>query len=183
TGPPLLPYTTLFRSQGVGVVYVRHRLPEVLEVAGRITVLRDGKTQGTFDARTTSEAALVERIVGRPFEAAFPPPAPRKDGPEEVSLVTGLQGQSFGPGSFTLQRGEIVGIAGAEGNGQPQLFDCLAGRTPPRAGRVVCDGKELSLVSTHEPVAAGLMLLPGNRKLEALMGVLKMRVNATIQSL
>ena len=98
-------------------------------------------------------------------------------------IVDGLQGQSFGPVSFTLQSGEIVGIAGAEGNGQPQLFDCLAGRTPPRAGRVVCDGKELSLISTHEPVAAGLMLLPGNRKTEALMGVLGVRVNATIQSL
>jgi ribose transport system ATP-binding protein len=171
------------KRKGVGVVYVSHRLPEVLEVADRITVLRDGKTQGTFDARATSEAELVERIVGRPFDAAFPPPTPRKEEPREVLIVDGLQGQSFGPVSFILQSGEIVGIAGAEGNGQPQLFDCLAGRTPPRAGRVVCDGKELSLISTHEPVAAGLMLLPGNRKTEALMGVLGVRVNATIQSL
>ena len=49
-------------------------------------------------------------------------------------MVDGLQGQSFGPVSFTLELGEIVGIAGAEGNGQPQLFDCLAGRQPPKAG-------------------------------------------------
>lgn len=98
-------------------------------------------------------------------------------------VVEGLQGQSFGPVSFTLESGEIVGVAGAEGNGQAQLFDCLAGRTPPRAGRVVCDGKELSLVTTHEPVGAGMMMLPGDRKREALMGVLGVRVNATIQSL
>ena len=90
----------------------------------------------------------------------------------EVLVVDGLQGQSFGPVSFTLASGEIVGIAGAEGNGQPQLFDCLAGRQPPKAGRVVCDGKELSLISTHEAVGAGIMLLPGDRKREALMGVL-----------
>ena len=64
------------RRRGVGVVYVSHRLPEVLEIADRITVLRDGRTQGTFDARTTSEHALVDLIVGRPFEAAFPPPSP-----------------------------------------------------------------------------------------------------------
>jgi ribose transport system ATP-binding protein len=76
-----------------------------------------------------------------------------------------------------------VGIAGAEGNGQPQLFDCLAGRQPPKAGLVACDGRELSLISTHEAVRAGIMLLPGDRKREALMPVLGVRANSTIQSL
>jgi ribose transport system ATP-binding protein len=98
-------------------------------------------------------------------------------------VIDGLQGQSFGPVTFTLESGEIVGIAGAEGNGQSQLFDCLAGRFPPRIGRVTCQGRELSLVSTHEAVGAGIMLLPGNRKQEALMGVLGVKTNATIQSL
>ncbi len=171
------------RSRGVGVVYVSHRLPEVLEVADRITVLRDGRNQGTFDAGDTSESALVELIVGRPLETAFPPPAHEGGEAGEVLVVDGLQGQSFGPVSFTLEGGEIVGIAGAEGNGQPQLFDCLAGRQPPRAGRVVCAGKELNLISTHEAVRSGIMLLPGDRKHEALMPVLGVRVNATVQTL
>jgi ribose transport system ATP-binding protein len=171
------------RDRGVGVVYVSHRLPEVLEVADRVTVLRDGRDRGTFAASETTEAALVELIVGRPFEAAFPPPSPDHDDSREVFVVDGLQGQSFGPVSFTLERGEIVGIAGAEGNGQTQLFDCLAGRQPPRAGRVVCDGKDLMLISTHEAVRAGILLLPGDRKHEALMPVLGIRVNATIQTL
>jgi ABC-type sugar transport system ATPase subunit len=169
--------------RGVGVVYVSHRLPEVLEIADRITVLRDGRNQGTFDAKATTEGQLVELIVGRPFEAAFPPPAPEAEGHREVLVVDGLQGQSFGPVSFTLEAGEIVGVAGAEGNGQPQLFDCLAGRQPPKAGRVVCDGRELSLISTHEAVGSGIMLLPGDRKREALMPVLGIKVNTTIQSL
>ena len=102
--------------------------------------------------------------MGRPFDAAFPPPTPRKEEPRPVLIGDGLQGQSFGPVSLILQSGEIVGIAGAEGNGQPQLFDCLAGRTPPRAGIVVCDGKVLSLISTHEPVAAGLMPCPATAR-------------------
>jgi ABC-type sugar transport system ATPase subunit len=79
-------------------------------------------------------------------------------------VVDGLQGQSFGPVSFTLESGEVVGIAGAEGNGQPQLFDCLAGRVPAQGRRVVCEGKDLSLISTTEAVRAGIMLLPGDRK-------------------
>ncbi|HZD22803.1 MAG TPA: ATP-binding cassette domain-containing protein, partial [Acidimicrobiia bacterium] len=140
------------KGRGVGVVYVSHRLPEVLEVADRVTVLRDGEHQGTFDARTTSEQQLVERIVGRPFEAAFPSAQALVEDRREVLVVDGLQGQSFGPVSFTLATGEIVGIAGAEGNGQQQLFDTLSGRTPPRAGRVECDGRELTLISTSETV-------------------------------
>lgn len=171
------------RKRGVGVVYVSHRLPEVLEIADRVTVLRDGRNRGTFDAKTTSEAELVDLIVGRPFEAAFPPPAEDVAEPGEALVVDGLQGQSFGPVSFTLESGEIVGIAGAEGNGQPQLFDCLAGRQPPKAGRVVCGGKELTLISTREAVRAGVLLLPGDRKHEALMPVLGVKANATVQSL
>lgn len=171
------------RRRGVGVVYVSHRLPEVLEIADRITVLRDGRSQGTFEASETTESQLVELIVGRPFEAAFPPPAEGSAERREILVVDALQGQSFGPVSFTLESGEIVGIAGADGNGQPQLFDCLAGRVPPRTGRVVCDGRELSLVSPREAVRAGIVLLPGDRTHEALMSVLGVRVNATVRSL
>jgi len=172
-----------YRDRGVGVVYVSHRLPEVLEIADRITVLRDGQNQGTFEAAATTESDLVELIVGRPFEAAFPPPAPEAEEPSEVLVVDGLQGQAFGPVSFTLESGEIVGIAGAEGNGQSQLFESLSGQQPPKAGRVVCDGKDLMLVSTHEATGSGIMLLPGDRKHQALMTVLGVRVNSTIQSL
>ncbi len=171
------------RDRGMGVVYVSHRLPEVLEVADRVTVLRDGRSQGTFPAGEVTEPELVDLIVGRPFEAAFPPAAPQRAEPREALVVDGLQGQSFGPVSFTLTSGEVVGIAGAEGNGQPQLFDCLAGRQPPKAGRVVCDGKELLLVSTNEAVRSGILMLPGDRKREALLPVLGVRVNSTIQSL
>jgi len=171
------------RNQGIGVVYVSHRLPEVLEIADRITVLRDGVAQGTFDAKQTTEHELVDLIVGRSFEAAFPPAALPEEQRHDVLVVEALQGQSFGPVTFTLESGEVVGIAGAEGNGQPQLFDTLSGRTPPRAGRVVCEDKELTLVSTHEAIGAGIMMLPGDRKHEALMTVLGVRVNSTIQSL
>ncbi|MGZ8734896.1 MAG: ATP-binding cassette domain-containing protein, partial [Acidimicrobiia bacterium] len=134
-------------------------------------------------ASTTSEHELVDLIVGRAFEAAFPPSTPESAERRDVLVVDGLQGQSFGPVSLTLESGEVVGVAGAEGNGQPQLFDCLAGRQPPRAGKVVCHGDELMLISTHEAVRAGIMMLPGDRKHEALMPVLGVRVNATIQSL
>jgi ABC-type sugar transport system ATPase subunit len=172
-----------YRDLGVGIVYVSHRLPEVLEIADRITVLRDGQHQGTFQASETTEDELVELIVGRPFEAAFPEAASAHAEPRPVLVVDALQGQAFGPVSFTVESGEIVGIAGVEGNGQYELFECLSGQLPPRAGLVVCDGKELMLISTHQAVDAGIMLLPGDRKHQALIPVLGVRANATIQSL
>ncbi len=173
----------LYRDRGVGIVYVSHRLPEVLEIADRITVLRDGQHQGTFQASETTEDELVELIVGRPFEAAFPEAEPATAEPRPVLVVDALQGQAFGPVSFTVESGEIVGIAGVEGNGQYELFECLSGQLPPKAGLVVCDGKELMLISTHQAVDAGIMLLPGDRKHQALIPVLGVRANATIQSL
>ena len=121
------------RERGVGVVYVSHRLPEVLEIADRITVLRDGESQGTFDAKATSEAELVELIVGRPFEAAFPPPAPAVGESREVLVVDGLQGQSFGPVSFTLESGEIVGDRRCRRQ-RPAPALRLSGRPPAAEG-------------------------------------------------
>ncbi len=123
------------RRRGMGVVYVSHRLPEVLEIADRITVLRDGRNRGTFDAKSTTESELVELIVGTPVRGSVPDDGRRfRSRHREVLVINGLQGQSFGPVSFTLQSGEVVGIAGAEGNGQPQLFD-YSRRQNSAAGR------------------------------------------------
>jgi len=170
-------------DRGVGVVYVSHRLPEVLTVAGRITVLRDGRGQGTYTASDMSEASLVSLMIGRPFQAAFPPVF--DNGAEATSLLmlTGFQGPLFGPINLTVRRGEIVGLAGAEGNGQGEFFKCLSGQIPPKAGLVMCDGHELTLISPGDALKAGILLLAGDRKHEALFPVLGVRNNATIQVL
>src|SRR6185312_12518894 len=94
------------RNAGVGIVYVSHRLPEVLGISDRITVLRDGVGQGTFVAAETSEDSLVTLMIGRPLQLAFP----RRHGGEsdaEVRLaVSGLRGERFGPIDLDLRKGE-----------------------------------------------------------------------------
>lgn len=170
-------------ERGVGIVYVSHRLPEVLTIANRVTVLRDGRSQGTFIASDVSENDLVSLMIGRPFHAAFPPALGNSSESEGVLMITGFQGPLFGPINLTVRRGEIVGLAGAEGNGQGEFFKCLTGQIPPKAGLVMCDGSELTLVSPLDAVRAGILLLAGDRKHEALFPVLGVRNNATIQVL
>jgi ribose transport system ATP-binding protein len=167
---------------GVGIVYVSHRLPEVLGIADRITVLRDGVSQGTFEAAGMSEETLVALMIGRPLQLAFPERhAP--DGDREVLLtVSGLNGDRFGPIDLEVAKGEILGIAGAEGNGQVPFLRALAG-AERAAGTAACNGRELDRGSPLGPLRAGVVLLSGDRAREALFPVLSVRANSTIQIL
>jgi len=171
-------------KQGIGIVYVSHRLPEVLSVADRVTVLRDGVSQGTYEAKGMTESQLVELMIGRSFASAFPPPGVLSDEESAVVLnVTGLQGEFFGPVTLKLRRGEILGIAGVEGNGQGDFFQTLTGIIPPKRGLVRVDGKHVDLTSPVGALRSGIMLLAGDRKREALFLVLGVKSNSSIQML
>lgn len=167
---------------GVGIVYVSHRLPEVLGVADRVTVLRDGVYQGTFEAAATSEEGLVELMIGRPLQLAFPERHDPATAREVLLTVSGLRGERFGPIDLELTKGEILGIAGAEGNGQVQFLRALAGVERAR-GRATCDGRELDSRSPLGALRAGVVLLSGDRASESLFPVLSVRANTTIQVL
>jgi ribose transport system ATP-binding protein len=167
---------------GVGILYVSHRLPEVLAVADRVTVLRDGVWQGTFEAASVSEDALVALMIGRPLTVAFPE---RRALPEEAEVmlaVSGLQGERFGPIDLEVRKGEILGIAGAEGNGQVPFMRALAG-AEPATGTASCGGANIDMRSPAGSLRAGVVLLSGDRRGEALFPVLSVRANATIQIL
>ena len=168
---------------GVGIVYVSHRLPEVLQIADRITVLRDGVKQGTFEAAGMSEDALVAHMIGRPLQQAFPKREREGRGPEVMLDVAGLRGDRFGPVDLKVEKGEILGIAGAEGNGQERFLRALAGVERTSSGRVSCDGAELNTKSPLGTLRQGVVLLSGDRMQESLFPVLSVRANTTIQVL
>lgn len=168
-------------GRGMGIVYVSHRLPEVLDVADRVTVLRDGVSQGTHDASGMSEAEVVAMMIGRPLEMAFPPII-ATPGTDVVLNVSKLGGHKFGPVDLELKRGEIVGIAGAEGNGQVEFLRALAG-VEPSFGDVTCAGKRVHLTSPPGAIRAGIILLSADRKQESIFTALSVRANATLQVL
>jgi ribose transport system ATP-binding protein len=167
---------------GVGIVYVSHRLPEVLGIADRVTVLRDGVKQGTFEAAGMTEDALVAHMIGRPLQLAFPDRDGHGRTPEVLLDVSGLRGDRFGPVDLKVEKGEILGLAGAEGNGQAQFLRALAGVERP-AGKASCDGAELNMRSPLAALRAGIVLLSGDRTSESLFPVLSVRSNTTIQVL
>ena len=167
---------------GVGIVYVSHRLPEVLGIADRISVLRDGVKQGTFQAAGMSEEGLVALMIGRPLQLAFPGRDGEGREPEVLLDVSGLRGERFGPIDLKVEKGEILGLAGAEGNGQVQFLRALAGVERP-AGKALCDGAELNMKSPLAALRAGVVLLSGDRTAESLFPVLSVRTNTTIQVL
>jgi ribose transport system ATP-binding protein len=121
-------------------------------------------------------------MIGRPLEVAFPD-RDHTDADSEVLLaVSGLRGDRFGPIDLTVEKGEILGIAGAEGNGQVQFLRALAGVERP-TGSASCNGRELDTKSPLSALRAGVVLLSGDRARESLFPVLSVRANTTIQVL
>ena len=167
---------------GVGIVYVSHRLPEVLGIADRVTVLRDGVSQGTFDAAGMSEESLVALMIGRPLQHAFPDRNGAGRSQDVLLAVSGLRGDRFGPIDLEVRKGEILGLAGAEGNGQVQFLRALAGVERP-AGTASCNGQRLDTKSPLSALRAGIVLLSGDRVGESLFPVLSVRANTTVQVL
>jgi len=169
-------------SKGVGVIYVSHRLPEVLSVVHRVTVLRDGVGQGTYQAAEMPEQRLVSLMIGRPLSQAFPERAAPGSGAETAVDIAALQGERFGPIDLKIRRGEILGVAGAEGNGQLPFLHALAG-VERSSGTVTCNGRKVDVSSPPGPLRSGIVLLSGERARESVFTVLGVRANATLQVL
>jgi ABC-type uncharacterized transport system ATPase subunit len=136
-------YATLrrIRDQGTAVAVVTHNVDEVLAHVDRYTVLKRGRTNGTGLIADTTSGELVERIVGHAVSNAARIGAPRVAGPERMRLTGAtLRPSSGSPGlqqiNLTLHAGEVIGVAGVEGNGQTELFELLAGQRQPETGQV-----------------------------------------------
>lgn len=161
---------------GTAVIYITHRLAELRQIAHRVTVLRDGRMQGTAQVAEVSDEDLLAMIVGRRLGSAFPP---KLAAASEVNLrVTALTGRQFSDISFELARGQILGVAGVAGNGQAELMRALAG-LDAASGTIHLGGKALSPADLLRAAA----FMPSDRLAEGLAGGLTIRENAAISAL
>ena len=169
-------------AAGTAVVYISHRLPEVQRIADRITVLRDGETRGTVAAASVSEAEILRLIIGRAVDQAFPAKAEIAPGTEPLLSVRGLSGPRFNDVSLDVRPGEIVGLAGVEGNGQREFLRALAGLLRA-SGNVTLAGEHVSLGDPGKVQRAGIIHLPGDRHAEGVMLPLSVRENVSLLAL
>jgi ribose transport system ATP-binding protein len=161
---------------GTAVVYISHRLPEVKRIANRITVLRDGKVRGTFSADGISEQEILSLIIGRPVDHAFPDKGGKLgDGPP-LLVAHKISSAVLQNIDFEVAPGEVVGLAGVEGNGQRDFMRALAGLAPA-AGAVTVAGKSVKLGNPISSQQAGVVYLPGDRHSEGLFLSLSVREN------
>ena len=163
---------------GTAIVYITHRLAEVRDIADRVTVLRDGKVRGTSAVADITDGDLLALIIGRSLEATFP--AKHETAADEAPLleVQSFSGHGFHDISFTARKGEIIGIAGVIGNGQPALLRALAGRRPA-TGSVTIAGRDFSRRALLENAA----YMPADRLSEGLMVDLNVRENTALTAL
>ncbi|MDX6397533.1 MAG: ribose transport system ATP-binding protein [Gaiellaceae bacterium] len=167
-------------ASGGAVLFVSHRLEEVLGVADRIGVLREGALVAEGAAADFTPERLVTLIAGR--EIAAMQPNPRQLRPDTLLAVRGLQGATLRCLDFDLHKGEILGIAGLLGSGREEVVNILFGAPPPLAGSIAVAGRTLKGISPRSVMAAGIALLPGDRA-RSLIGVLDVRENLTLPRL
>lgn len=160
-----------FKEQGIPVIFISHKLAEVEEIADRISVLRRGEMVATLKAHEATPVELARLMVGREVALNLEPP-PQEPGPP-LLRVEELRAPQLGPLSFEILAGEILGVAGVEGNGQEPLIQALAGLIPSQ-GRIELAGKELHHLGVRARMEAGLRLIPSDRQEEGL--VLRMSV-------
>jgi ribose transport system ATP-binding protein len=173
------------RDQGHSVIFISHRMAEVSALCDRATVLRDGVTVGVTDTAQGSEERIVTLMLGMEIAKAIPkslsdkpvaPPAQSALALEVRNLRCGhlLQDVSLG-----VRPGEVLGVTALEGQGQEELFDCIAGVRRHDAGEILADGKALRLRHPADAISAGLVLVPANR-LQALLQHRSIRENVAL---
>lgn len=157
------------RSSGAAMLFITHRLDEVMRVTDRVTVLRDGASLGTWPTADLTIDRMVELMVGRPLD---PTPHARAasgaPGPPLLAAAS-LRGGRVRDATFTLHAGEILGVAGLVGAGRTDLARLVAGADRPLGGRITLDGRPASFASPKEAIDAGIGFLTEDRKAQGLV--------------
>lgn len=171
------------KQRGVTMIYVSHRMPEVLRLCDRITVLRDGRYVGTLDRAQATTDRVVEMMIGRPLEAYFPHHLRGEVGPERLHVESLSSPCLFEDISFKLHAGEIVGLAGLVGSGRSEVARAIFGLDPAARGRITLHGQPLPIGQVRQSVSRGIGMVPEDRKRQGIVPMLGCRANFSLAML
>ncbi len=171
------------RSEGVGVVYISHRLEEVLSIADRVTVMKDGQVVATRPVEGLTIDEMIRMMVGRPMSALFPEKGEREIGEERLIVRNLHAGRLVRDISFSVRAGEIVGLGGLVGSGRTEVARVIFGADRLDGGAILLNGVERKIRSPSEAVKAGICLVPEDRKAQGVVLDAPIRVNVTMAKL
>ncbi len=172
---------SVLRSEGVGIIYISHRLDEVFDIGDRVTVLRDGARVHTGPVRDVDRKTLIRHMVGRELEQEYPKVVCERG--DEILRLEGISTDFLDEVSFSVYRGEVFGIAGLVGAGRSTLAHTLFGAGSPHQGKMFLDGAGFDPKSPQEAIQAGVGLLTEDRNRYGLIMQMNVRENISLSNL
>ena len=172
------------RDKGVSMVYISHKMDEILRISDEVTIMRDGQYIGTWESKDLTTDFIITKMVGRELSNLFPK---RENVPGEVVFevkdFTSINPKSFRHVNFNVKTGEILGVAGLVGAQRTELMEGLFGLRSHTAGTITFKGKELIINQPADAIKHGIALLTEDRRATGILGVLSIADNVSIASL
>lgn len=174
----------MLKEKGCGIIYISHKMDEILKISDDITVMRDGRHIVTRPARELTIDEIIRLMVGRELTERYPE-KPVRDLSETLLTVKGLTGMysRLSEASFSLKKGEILGVSGLDGSGRTELLETLYGLLTKKSGEIYLKGKRISNKNPKEAISNGFALLTEERRATGIFGILSISDNAVISSL
>lgn len=173
----------MLRDRGCGIIYISHKMEEILKISDEVTIMRDGTWVATEPAKDLTMDHIIKLMVGRTLEKRFP--EKDKEIREEFLKVEGLSGMysNLQDVSFTLRKGEILGLAGLDGSGRTEVLETLFGVATKSKGEITLHGKKINNKNSRESIKNGFALLTEERRATGIFSILNIRENTVISSL
>lgn len=172
------------RDEGVAIVYISHKMDEILRISDEVTIMRDGKFIGTWDAKELTTDKIITQMVGRELTNLYPE---RENQPGEVVFevekVSSINPRSFRNVSFSIRKGEVLGVAGLVGAQRTELMEGIFGVRSLKEGKISYKGKELRIARPRDAILRSIAMLTEDRRGTGIFGVLSVSDNVAIASL
>ena len=172
------------KAEGVSIVYISHKMDEILRISDEVTIMRDGQYVGTWPAKELTTDSIITKMVGRELTNLYPK---RENVPGEVVFevedFTSINPKSFRHCSFTLRKGEILGVGGLVGAQRTELMEGLFGIRSHTTGTIKYNGKELKINRPKDAIDQGIAMLTEDRRATGILGVLSIADNISVASL
>ncbi len=172
------------KAEGVAIVYISHKMDEILRISDEVTIMRDGKYIGTWEARDLTTDKIITHMVGRELSQLYPQKHNKPDEVVfEVKNFTSINPRSFRNISFSLRRGEVLGVAGLVGAQRTELMEGIFGIRSAAQGTITYKGKDLKINRPRDAIQRSIALLTEDRRATGIFSVLPVEDNVSIASL